>query len=109
MKKKDQLQGTLDLLILKSLWSRGPMHGYAIASHIQQVSDETLRVEEGSLYPALHRLEADGWISAAWTVSATKRRVKVYRLTVPGRRQVALAERRWNELTRAIGKVLRFA
>ena len=109
MKKKDQLQGTLDLLVLKSLSSRGPMHGYAIASHIEQVSDEALRVEQGSLYPALHRLEADGWISADWTVSASNRRVKVYRLTRTGQRQVALSERRWNELTRAIGKVLRFA
>lgn len=109
MKRKDQLQGALDLLVLKSLSSRGPMHGYAIASHIQQVSDEALRVEEGSLYPALHRLEADRWISAEWTVSATNRRVKVYRLTGTGRRQVALAERNWNALTRAIGKVLRFS
>jgi len=109
MKKKDQLQGTLDLLVLKSLLSRGPMHGYAIASHIQQLSDEALSIEEGSLYPALHRLEADGSISAEWTVSATKRRVKVYRLTARGRREVALAEQRWNALTRAIGKVLRFA
>jgi PadR family transcriptional regulator, regulatory protein PadR len=106
--KTDQLQGALDLLVLKTLAARGPLHGYGIATHIQQISDEALRVEEGSLYPALHRIEGAGWIASEWTLSPTNRRVKAYRLTPAGRRQLAAEERRWNDLSRAIGKVLRF-
>lgn len=107
--KSDRLQGALDLLVLKTLAARAPLHGYAIATHIQQVSDEILRVEEGSLYPALHRLEGLDWIASEWSVSATNRRVKVYRLTDTGRTQLDAEEQRWTELTRAVGKVLRFA
>lgn len=107
--KTDQLQGTLDLLVLKTLAARGPLHGYGIATHIQQISDEALRVEEGSLYPALHRIEGAGWIASEWTLSATNRRVKAYRLTPAGRRQLEAEERRWNNLSRAVGKILRFA
>lgn len=104
--RSDNLQGTLDLLVLKTLGARAPLHGYAIASHIQQISDDILRVEEGSLYPALHRIEGLGWISSAWSVSITNRRVKLYSLTEPGRRQLAAEEQRWEELTRAVTKVL---
>ena len=104
----DVLQGTLDLLILKSL-VRGPMHGYGITVHIQQVSGEVLRVEEGSLYPALHRIEQAGWISSEWGVSDNNRRAKYYRLTAVGRKQLAKEEENWDRLTRAVAKVLRFA
>ena len=104
----DVLQGTLDLLILKTL-ARGPSHGYGIAVHIQQVSDEALRVEEGSLYPALHRIEQAGWISSEWGISDNNRRAKYYRLTAVGRKQLAKEEENWGRLTRAVGKVLRFA
>ena len=104
----DVLQGTLDLLILKTL-ARGPEHGYGIACHIQQVSEEVLRVEEGSLYPALHRIEQAGWISAEWGTSDNNRRAKYYRLTAVGRKQLANEEENWNQLTRAVAKVLRFA
>jgi transcriptional regulator len=104
----DVLQGTLDLLILKTL-ARGAQHGYGIAVHIQQVSDEVLRVEEGSLYPALHRIEQAGWISSEWGTSDNNRRAKYYRLTALGRKQLAKEEENWNQLTRAVAKVLRFA
>lgn len=104
----DVLQGTLDLLILKSL-VRGPMHGYGLTVHIQQVSGEVLRVEEGSLYPALHRIEQAGWISSEWGVSDNNRRAKYYRLTAVGRKQLAREEESWDRLTRAVAKVLRFA
>jgi len=104
----DVLQGTLDLLILKSLM-RGPMHGYGIAVHIQQVSGEVLRVEEGSLYPALHRIEQAGWIGAEWGTSDNNRRAKYYRLTAVGRKQLAREQENWDRLTRAVAKVLRFA
>lgn len=106
--RSDQLQNTLDLLILKTLAARGPLHGYAIVNHIQQISDEELRVEEGSLYPALHRIESEGWIGSEWTTSATNRRVKLYRITPGGRKQLAREEESWARLSRAIGKVLRF-
>ena len=104
----DVLQGTLDLLILKSLM-RGPMHGYGIAVHIQQVSGEVLRVEEGSLYPALHRIEQAGWINSEWGTSDNNRRAKYYRLTAIGRKQLAKEQENWDRLTRAVAKVLRFA
>jgi PadR family transcriptional regulator PadR len=104
----DVLQGTLDLLILRTL-VRGPQHGYGIAVHIQQVSDEALRVEEGSLYPALHRIEQAGWISSEWGRSENNHRAKYYRLTAVGRKQLAKEEENWERLTRAVAKVLRFA
>src|SRR5437660_4853828 len=104
----DVLQGTLDLLVLKSLM-RGPMHGYGITVHIQQVSGEVLRVEEGSLYPALHRIEQAGWISSEWGVSDNNRRAKYYRLTAVGRKQLGKEQENWDRLTRAVAKVLRFA
>lgn len=104
----DVLQGTLDLLILRTL-ARGPQHGYGIAVHIQQVSGEVLRVEEGSLYPALHRIEQAGWISSDWGRSENNHRAKYYRLTAGGRKQLAKEEEHWERLTRAVAKVLRFA
>jgi PadR family transcriptional regulator PadR len=106
--KPDVLQGTLDLLILKTL-SRGRQHGYGIAVHIQQVSQDALRVEEGSLYPALHRIEQDGWIRAEWGVSGNNRKAKFYEITAAGRRQLAAEEQKWKNLTAAVATVLRFA
>lgn len=102
------LQGTLALLVLKSL-ARGAMHGYGITLHIQRVSDDALRVEEGSLYPALHRMEQDGWIKAEWGVTENNRRARYYQLTVKGQKQLAALERSWEELTRAVASVLRYA
>ena len=106
--KPDVLQGTLDLLILKTL-SRGPLHGYGIAVHIEQISDEALRVEEGSLYPALHRIEQAGWIGSDWGHTENNRKAKYYRLNAAGRKQLAEEEERWIKLTRGVGKVLKFA
>jgi PadR family transcriptional regulator, regulatory protein PadR len=103
----DILQGTLDLLILKTLM-RGPQHGYGIAVHIQQVSNDTLRVEEGSLYPALHRIEQDGWIKARWGVSDNNRRAKFYEITAVGKRQLAAEEKKWSKLTAGVASVLRY-
>jgi len=105
---KDQLQGAIDLLILKTL-ARGAMHGYAIAQRIQQVSGEVLRVEEGSLYPALHRMEQADWITAAWRVTNTGRRAKYYKLTAAGRQQLAQEEKAWSRVAEGVAKVLRFA
>lgn len=104
----DVLQGTLDLLVLKTL-ARGPQHGYGIVVHIQQVSEQALRVEEGSLYPALHRIEQAGWISSEWGISDNNRRAKYYRLTAAGRKQLAREEENWGRLTCAVARVLRFA
>src|SRR5689334_12016315 len=105
--RPDVLQGTLDLLILKTL-SRGPQHGYGIAVHIQQVSNNALRVEEGSLYPALHRIEQDGWIRSEWGVSGNHRKAKFYEITAAGRRQLAREEKKWEGLTTGVTSVLRF-
>jgi PadR family transcriptional regulator PadR len=107
-KKTDALQGTLDLLVLTTL-SRGPAHGYAIAAQIQTVSDDVLRVEEGSLYPALHRMEQAGWIAAEWTTSENNRRARMYRLTRTGQKRLDEQKEKWRLLTNAVGKVLRFA
>ena len=106
--KNDLLQGTLALLVLKTL-ARGPMHGYGITLHIQQVSEDILRVEEGSLYPALHRMEQDGWVSAEWGMSENNRRARYYRLTAAGRKQLAAEEHNWQRLTQAVAHVLEFA
>jgi transcriptional regulator len=106
--KNDILQGTLALLVLKTL-QHGPMHGWGITLHIQQISNEVLRVEEGSLYPALHRMEQEGWISAEWGVSENNRRARYYRLTSAGRKQLVEEERNWQKLTQAVASVLNFA
>jgi len=101
----DLLQGTLDLLLLRTL-SAGPQHGHAIAKHIQRTSEEVLQVETGSLYPALHRLEAKGWISAAWALSDKGKRARYYRLTALGRRQLESEQSKWQAFARAMGMVL---
>jgi transcriptional regulator len=106
--KKDALQGTLDLLILKTL-SRGAMHGYGIAVHIMQVSEESLRVEEGSLYPALHRIEQAGLLRSEWRLTDTGRRAKFYKLAPAGRKQLEVEEQEWVRLTKGVAKVLRYA
>ena len=104
-KKPDALQGTLDLLVLKIL-SRGPHHGYGIAADIESISDDILRVEEGSLYPALHRLEAKGWIAASWELSDKGKRAKFYKLTALGRKQLANEHSKWRAFARAVGLIL---
>jgi len=105
----DRLQGTLDLLILKTLACRGTTHGYAITNHIQAVSEEELRIEEGSLYPALHRMEQAGWISAEWRMTPTNLKARFYSITPAGRKQLEAEEQNWKKLTTAVGRVLRFA
>ena len=99
------LQGTLDMLVLKTL-TRGAMHGYAITEFIQQTSDSLLRVEEGALYPALHRLELRGWLSSEWGVSENNRRAKYYRLTPAGRKQLAAESATWQRLSGAVMRVM---
>jgi PadR family transcriptional regulator len=105
--QNEVLQGTLAMLVLKSL-ARGPMHGYGITLHIQSVSRDVLRVEEGSLYPALHRMEQDGWISAEWGTTENNRRARYYQLTARGRKQLADEEKNWSRLTQAVAQVLQF-
>ncbi len=107
--RNDVLQGTLDLLVLKTLASRGRMHGYAITAHIQRASAELLRVEEGSLYPALHRMEQEGWIRAEWATTDKNRQARFYSLTPTGEAQLATEQERWTRLTEGVGRVLRFA
>ena len=107
-KKPDALQGTLDLLVLKTL-SREPRHGYSVAARIQQITDDALRVEEGSLYPALHRMEQAGWITAEWRVTENNRRARIYRLTRAGQKRLGEEEDKWDRLAEAVGKVLRLA
>jgi PadR family transcriptional regulator PadR len=104
----DLLQGTLDLLILRTLQSE-PMHGWAISDRIQQISEDVLRVNQGSLYPALHRLEHQGWVKAEWGMSELGRRARFYRLTAAGRKQLGLETETWARLTAAIGRVLEMA
>jgi transcriptional regulator len=106
--KSDLLQGTLDLLILQVV-SLGPLHGYAIAQRLQQISREVLQVQQGSLYPALHRLEARGWLEAEWKATETGREAKFYDLTRAGRRQLESERANWARLSAAIGLVLRTA
>jgi PadR family transcriptional regulator, regulatory protein PadR len=101
----DLLRDTLDMLILKTL-SHGEMHGYDIAEYIEETSDEVLRVEEGALYPALHRLEVRGLLAAEWGVSDNNRRAKFYRLTAAGRKQLAEETAHWNRMANAIARIL---
>ena len=103
--KLDLLQGTLDLLILRTLQT-GPQHGWAISERIQQISQDVLQVNQGSLYPALHRLEHQGWIAAEWGTSELGRRARFYKLTASGRKQLGVETELWAELTAAIGRVL---
>ena len=102
------LPGTLDLLILRTLQT-GTLHGWAISERIQQISEDVLQINQGSLYPALHRLEHQGWIEAEWAVSELGRRAKYYQLTVSGRRQLAIEAREWERMSAAIGRVMKLA
>ena len=108
-RRNDVLQGTLALLVLKTLASNGRMHGYAITTHIQQISNDLLRVEEGSLYPALHRMEQQGWLRSEWGLTDTNREARFYAITARGRRQLAAEEESWEKLTEGVARVLRFA
>src|ERR1700684_4360594 len=103
----DSLQGSLDLLVLKILSRRPLLHGYAIMTAIQGMSGEVLRAEEGSLYPALYRMEEAGWIRAEWVTKDTGRRARIYELTAAGRKQLAAEETRWSTVTTAVNRVLR--
>jgi transcriptional regulator len=109
MPKVDSLQGSMDLLVLKILSRRPGLHGYAIMSAIQVISDEVLRVEEGSLYPALHRMEEAGWIRAEWVTKETGRRARLYEVTAAGKKQLGAEESRWQAVTLAVNRVLREA
>ena len=107
MAKADSLQGSLDLLVLKILSRRPGLHGYAIMSAIKDRSGEVLRADEGSLYPALHRMEEAGWLKAAWITQEKGRRLRVYRLTTEGSKQLSTEESRWQAVTSAVNRVLR--
>jgi len=109
MPKPDSLQGSLDLLVLKILLRRPKLHGYAIMTAIQDISGEVLRVEEGSLYPALHRMEEAAWIRAEWVTKESGRRARAYELTAAGRKQLIAEESRWQAVTSAVNRVLRTA
>jgi len=109
MARSDTLQGSLDLLVLKVLSRRAPLHGYAIISAIREISGEVLRVEEGSLYPGLHRMEEAGLIRAKWIAKGPGRRARIYELTDRGNEQLADVETRWTTVTDAVQRVLRFA
>ena len=107
MTKPDSLQGSLDLLVLKILSRRPGLHGYALMTAIQETSREVLRVEEGSLYPALHRMEEAGWIRAEWIVKDSGRRARAYELTAAGKKQLLAETARWQAVTSAVNRVLR--
>jgi len=109
MNKADSLQGSLDLMVLKILARRPRLHGYAIMTAIKEMSDDVLRVEEGSLYPALHRMEEAGWVQAAWITKDTGRRARIYELTAAGKKQLAVVESRWQAVTSAVNRVLKLA
>ena len=104
----DKLQGTLTLLVLRMLEMRGPTHGYGLCAHIQEVSTDLLRIEEGSLYPALHRMEQDRWLSSEWQVTNTGRKAKFYAITERGRAQLAVEKESWERLTRGVSQVLQY-
>jgi PadR family transcriptional regulator, regulatory protein PadR len=107
MQKTDSLQGSLDLLVLKILSRRPSLHGYAIMTAIKEYSGDVLRAEEGSLYPALHRMEESGWIRAQWTTKENGRRARIYELSAAGRKQLDREESRWQVVTSAVNRVLR--
>jgi PadR family transcriptional regulator, regulatory protein PadR len=109
MARQDSLKGSLPLLILKILARRGPLHGYGITTQIENMSEDVLRVEEGSLYPALHRLEESAWVKATWVTTENNRRARMYAITAAGRKQLAEDEGRWLAVTAAVGQVLRRA
>ena len=106
---RNDLQGSLDLLVLKTLAQRERLHGYGIVQHIQRASDALLQVEEGSLYPALHRMEQSGWIRSDWALTETGRRAKYYRLTAAGRKELQQAEESFEQLVKGVRAMLRYA
>ena len=108
MARKD-LQGALGLLVLKTLDQKGEMHGYGIVLYVQRASDELLAVEEGSLYPALHRMEQSGWIKSAWALTESGRKAKYYRLTAVGRKELEGAEKSFDQLVKGVRAVMRYA
>jgi PadR family transcriptional regulator PadR len=105
----DRLQGTLDLLILKALSRSGPLHGYALAQRIHAESDEMLQIEDGSLYPALHRMTEEKWLKAQWGITDTNRKARFYEITIAGRKQLKEEEKNWSYLIEAVGRMLRYA
>lgn len=109
MKKADSLQGSLDLMVLKILSRRPGLHGYALMTAIAEISGDVLRAEEGTLYPALHRMEEAGWIHARWVTKDTGRRARMYELTPAGRQQLEVEESRWHTVNAAVNRVLRMA
>jgi PadR family transcriptional regulator, regulatory protein PadR len=109
MASSNSAQTALDMLVLTILSRRGPSHGYGLANAIQQLSDDALRVEEGSLYPALHRMEEAGWIAAEWTVTEKKRRARLYRITRSGEKQLAAEKEGWLRYSGGVARVLRHA
>lgn len=109
MSKMDSLQGTLDLLVMTLLARRPRLHGYAIMAAISEMSEDVLRAEEGSLYPALHRMEEAGWIRAEWVKRESGRRMRIYELTKAGKEQLAVEELRWQTVTSAVNRILRMA
>lgn len=109
MSRQDAMQGTLPLLVLTILERRGPLHGYALTTQIEAMSENVLRVEEGSLYPALHRMEEAGWIKAKWKTTENNRRARMYEITAGGRTQLAAQEARWQAVTAAVGHILKHA
>src|SRR5258708_15854114 len=106
---RNDLQGSLDLLVLKTLSQRSKLHGYGVVLHIQKASDELLQVEEGSIYPALHRMEQSGWISSEWGLTETGRKAKYYRLTAVGRKQLQAAEESFEQIVKGVRAILRYA
>lgn len=109
MRKTDSLNGSIDLLVLKILSRRGPLHGYGIALQIQEISEEALRVEEGSLYPALHRMEEAGMVRAEWAMTDSGRRARHYQISPAGKKQLALEEQRWQVVSSGVARILKFA
>lgn len=107
--RNDKLQGTLTLLVLRTLDTRGPLHGYGLCDHIGRVSGDLLQLEEGSLYPALHRMEQDGWISSKWEITDKGRKAKIYSMTALGKRQLADEFETWGRLARGVARVLRYS
>jgi PadR family transcriptional regulator, regulatory protein PadR len=106
---RNDLQGSLDLLVLKTLAQRNKLHGYGVVLHIQMASDELLQVEEGSIYPALHRMEQSGWIASEWALTETKRKAKYYQLTAAGRKELQTAEESFEQLVKGVRAMLRYA
>ena len=106
---RSDLQGSLDLLVLKTLSQRGKLHGYGIVLHVQKASDDLLQIEEGSLYPALYRMEQKGWIQAEWALTETNRKAKYYRLTAAGRKQLQQAEQSFEQMVKGVRAMLRYA